>query len=91
VQKGENKGRKEFGRIEKGREFSEVGNDLNNKIQLWDDDPLWVVKNPKYLLTRCFHPLGYGVILRIYKLEIKICTMRMKKIARRRNLSYVSH
>jgi hypothetical protein len=68
----------------------EAGNDLNNRLQLWDDDPLWVVKNPESLVTRCFRPLGYGVRLRIYKLEIKLCTMRMKS-ARRRNLSDVSH
>jgi hypothetical protein len=33
----------------KGREISEAGIDLNNWLQLWDDNPLWVVKNPKYL------------------------------------------
>jgi hypothetical protein len=46
-----------------------VGNDLNNRLQLWDDNPLWVVKNPESLVTRCFRPLGYGVRLRIYKLN----------------------
>jgi hypothetical protein len=30
----------------RGREISEEGIDLNNWIQLWDDNPLWVVKNP---------------------------------------------
>jgi hypothetical protein len=68
----------------------EAGNDLNNRLQLWDDDPVWVVKNPESLVTMCFFPLGYGVRVRIYKLEIKLCTMRMKS-ARRRNLSDVSH
>jgi hypothetical protein len=29
----------------KGREISEVGIDLNNWFQLWDDNSLWVVKN----------------------------------------------
>jgi hypothetical protein len=31
----------------KGQEISEAGNDLNNLLQLWDNNPLWVVKNPK--------------------------------------------
>jgi hypothetical protein len=30
----------------KGREISKVGIDLNNWLQLWDDNPMWVVKNP---------------------------------------------
>jgi hypothetical protein len=30
----------------KGKEISEAGIDLNNWLQLWDDNPLWVVKNP---------------------------------------------
>jgi hypothetical protein len=30
----------------KGREISEAGIDLNNWLQLRDDNPLWVVKNP---------------------------------------------
>jgi hypothetical protein len=30
-----------------GKENPETGNDLNNWLQLWDDNPLWVVKNPK--------------------------------------------
>jgi len=68
----------------------EAGNDLNNKLQLWDDDPLWVVKNPESLVTRCFRPFVYGVKLRIYKLEIKLSIMRIKSV-RRRNLSYVFH
>jgi hypothetical protein len=29
----------------KGKEFSKAGIDLNNWLQLWDDNPLWVVKN----------------------------------------------
>jgi hypothetical protein len=33
----------------KGREILEVGIYLNNWLQLWDDNPLWVVKNSKYL------------------------------------------
>jgi hypothetical protein len=33
----------------KWREILEARIDLNNWLQLWDDNPLWVVKNPKYL------------------------------------------
>jgi len=50
----------------------EAGIDLNNWIQLWDDNPLWVVKNLEPFMTRCFHLLGYGVRVRIYKLKNKI-------------------
>jgi hypothetical protein len=37
---------KEVGKIEKGREISKVGIDLNNRLTLWHDNPLWVAKNP---------------------------------------------
>jgi hypothetical protein len=68
----------------------EAINDLNNRLQLWDDDPLSIVKNPKSLVTTYFHPLGYGFRLRIYKLKIKLSTMRMKS-SKRRNFSDFSH
>jgi hypothetical protein len=80
IEEGKEREKRIWENRKKGREISKVGNDLNNRLQLWDDNPLWVVKNPKYVVTRCFHPLGYGVRLRIFKLiKIKICTMRMKK------------
>jgi hypothetical protein len=37
---------KEVGKIEKGSEILEARIDLNNWLQLWDDKPLWVFKNP---------------------------------------------
>ena len=43
--------------------------DLNNNLQLWDDNPLWVVNILEYIMTMCFRPLGYGVRVRIYKLN----------------------
>jgi hypothetical protein len=42
----EKKWTKEVGKIERGREILEVGIDLNKWLQPWDDNPLWVVKNP---------------------------------------------
>jgi hypothetical protein len=33
----------------RGREILEAGIDLNNWLQLQDDNPLWVVKNPESL------------------------------------------
>jgi hypothetical protein len=46
VSKRENKWKKkEAGKIEWGRKNLEMGNDLNNWLQLWDGNPL--VKNPK--------------------------------------------
>jgi hypothetical protein len=33
----------------KGKEIVEAGIDLNNWLQLRDDNPMWVVKNPEYL------------------------------------------
>jgi hypothetical protein len=33
----------------KGREILEVKIDINNFLQLRDDNPMWVVKNPKSL------------------------------------------
>jgi hypothetical protein len=30
----------------KGKEILELTIDLNNWLQLWDDNPMWVVKNP---------------------------------------------
>jgi hypothetical protein len=29
----------------KGKEILETGNDLNHWLKLWDDNPMWVVKN----------------------------------------------
>ena len=46
VYKRENKWKKEGGKLERGRKNMEMGNDLNNWLQMWDDNPLWVVRNP---------------------------------------------
>ena len=57
-----------------------AGIDLNNWLQLWDDNPLWVVNNLESLMTRCFHPLGYGVRVRIYNLKNKILYNENEKV-----------
>jgi hypothetical protein len=57
-----------------------VGIDLNNWLQLWDDNPLWVVKNLERFMTRCFLLLGYGVKVRIYKLKSKIMYNENEKV-----------
>jgi len=61
----------------------EAGIGPNSMIQLWDDNPLWVVKNTKSLMTKCFRPLGYGVRVRIYKLKNKIIYNENEKVLRK--------
>jgi hypothetical protein len=64
----------------KGKGNSEAGIDLNNWLQLWDDNPLWVVKNIRIFMTMCFHPLGYGVKGKNIQTEKKIMYKENEKV-----------
>ena len=61
-------------------EILEAGINFNNWLQLWDENLMWVVKNPKPFMTRCFCLLGYGVRVRIYKLKNKIMYNENEKV-----------
>jgi hypothetical protein len=58
--------RKENG---KNRNKGEAQKGFNNWLQLWDDNPLRVVKNPESH-DQMFYPLGNGVeTVRMYKIK----------------------
>jgi hypothetical protein len=63
---------------------------FNNWLQLWDDNPLQVVKDPEYQ-DQMSYLFGNGVeMVRIYKTKIKLCTKRRENL-KQRNFSSVSH
>jgi hypothetical protein len=59
--KGKRRGKK---KIEKNRKKGETTKEVNNWLQLWDDNPLQVVKNLESH-DQMFNPLGNGVIFDI--------------------------
>ena len=63
----------------KGREISEMGIDIKNWLQLWDDNPLVGCQESKIFITICFYTLGYGVKGKNIQTEkINICTRKMR-------------
>jgi hypothetical protein len=54
--------------------------DLDKWLQLWDHNPLWVVKNPKYLRRGDFVHWDMDSKVRIYKLKNKFMYKQNEKI-----------
>jgi hypothetical protein len=64
--KGKRRGKKRNG---KNRKRGGAQKGFNNWLQLWDDNPLRVVKNPESH-DQMFYPLGNGVeTVRMYKIK----------------------
>jgi len=74
----------------KGKEILEAGIDLNKWIQLWDDKPLWVLKNPESLWPGASIHWAMESKWEYTNWKKKLCTMRMRKF-RWIKLSNVSH